>query len=161
MRLEGRDVVTDHDLLTDVALEDHHTSAVTAKIIVNSLSIPPGTYVHYVALGKSGCRTVQGIIRGNVSVDIQGHTGVWFMGTSTPLNSSSVGLRPYPTGTQSYVGGYSRLHGDTYLSHPDFGANLIYLLDVYISGSNAVFTFFNAHPSSNQNLTVYGSMVAK
>jgi len=161
MRLQGRDVVTDHDLLTDVGEGDHHVSAVTFKVQVNSLSIAPGQYSHSVSLGKTGCRTVQGIIRGNVNVDIQGHTGVWFIGMATAQNSSSIGLRPYPSGTQSYVGGYSRLHGDTYLSHSDFGQNIIRLLDVYISGSNVVFSFFNAHPSANRNLTVYGSGVAK
>jgi hypothetical protein len=160
MRLNQEHVITDHALFNDIGAEDHHVTAVTARIIVNALSIPSGTYVHNVALGKTGCRTVQGIIRGNVNVDIQGHTGVWFIGYATAQNSSSIGLRPYPSGTQSYVGGYSRLHGDTYLSHGDFGDNVIRLLDVYISGSNAVFTFFNPL-AFNRTLRVWGSMIAK
>lgn len=160
MRIKTRDIVTDHDLLLDISDDDHHVTAVTWKTIVNSLSIPSGQYTHSVALGKTGCKTAQGIIRGDVSVDIQGHTGVWFICTSTAQNSSSIGIRPYPSGTQSYVGGYSRLHGDTYLSHPDFGQNNIRLLDVYISGSNLNFSFFNAS-AFNRNLKVYGSGVAK
>lgn len=160
MRLTGKDVVTDHSLLTNIGPEDHHVTAVTAKTIVNSLAIGPGTYQHRVALGKTGCRTVQGVIRGDVSVDIQGHTGVWFMGTATAQQSSAIGLRPYPSGAQSYVGGYSRLHGDTYLSHADFGQDLIRLDDVYIDGSDVVFVFNNISASA-RNLTVYGSCVAK
>jgi hypothetical protein len=159
MRLSSKDVLTDHALLTDVGANDHHASVVTFRILVNALSIPPGSYDYRVALGKSGCRVVQGIIRGNVGVDIQGHTGVWFVGTATAVQSSTIGLAPYPSGTQSYVGGYSRLHGDTYLSLPHFG-NSIRLNDVFLDASDVVFRFFNANGTA-QNLIVYGSGLVK
>jgi len=159
MRLEGDFVATDHDLIMGVGAEDHHPTTEVFRIIVNSLSIPPGTYIYNVALGKSGCRSVRGILRGSVSVDIQGHTGLFFQAFNTAAKSSSVGIRPYPSGTQSYVGGYSRLHGDTYLSHTDFGGS-IRLNDVYISGTNLVFAFYNIRPF-NQNLVCYGSVVVK
>lgn len=160
MRPQNVSVATDHNLLIGVGSEDHHVTAVTGKIQINGLSIPPGVYNYTIALGKSGCKTIQGIIRGDKSVDIQGHTGVWFVGTSATQNSSSYGLRPYPSGTQSYVGGYSRLHGDTYISHCDFGQNAILLLDVYISGTNAVFSFSNGY-SANRLLRCYGSFICK
>jgi len=153
-------VVTDHDLLVDVGEEDHHVTVAPWKTTINALSIAPGQYSHNIALGKSGCRTVQGILRGHLSVDIQGHTGVFVLATDTAQQSSAIGIRPYPSGTQSYVGGYSRLHGDSYLSHRDFGS-YVYLVDAYISGSNLVLSFFNTHATLSKNLTVFGSGICK
>jgi hypothetical protein len=159
MRLPSNQCVTDHDLLTGIGVDDHHAGAVAWKVSVNGLSIPPGVNTYQVALPKSGCRIAQGILRGNVSMAIQGHTGVWFLGGTAAGQSSAMGLRPYPSGGGGYAGGYSRLHGDTYLSHMDFGP-FIYLNDVYINGSNLVLSFVNTD-GSNRTLTVYGSGVCK
>jgi len=159
MRL-GNPTVTDHDLLTDVGLGDHHVSAVTGRILVNSLSIPPGNYDLTVALGKSGCKSITAILRGTYNVDIQGHVGVYCLGTNAVLESCAMDIRPYPSGTASYVGGYSRLHADNFLSHDNFGEGWIRLGDVFISGTNGVFRFYN-EAIVNKNLTVYGSWAVK
>lgn len=160
MRLDGHDVVTDHDLLTDVAEDDHHQPVVEERILVNSLAIGPGTYELRISLGRSGCKTVRAILRGTVNVDIQGHTGVFVVGTDSAGESSSMGIAPYPSGTQSYMGAYSVLHGDGSLSLYHFGQGVIRLDDVWIDGDEAVFEFFNSYPSA-RNLQVYGVCVCK
>ncbi len=161
MRLEDFNIVTDHALFQDTGAEDHHVTAVTFRVLINSLSIAPGPHNLIISLGKSGCRTVQGIIRGNQSVDVQGHTGVWFLGGASTANSSSVGIRPYPGGVSSYIGGYSRFHGDSHLSHSSQFGTRIALDDVYISGTNVVFVFNNTEVVLYRNLTVYGVGICK
>lgn len=160
MRLAEHDVLTDHALLADVGPDDHHAQAAAARVLVNSQTIGPGSYSLRVDLGRTGCRVLRAVLRGTINVDIQGHTGVFVLGTATAAQSCSFGLAPYPSGSQSYMGGYSRLHGDGYLSLLDFGQGAIRLQDAYLDGSDAVFVFYNTNPSA-RNLTVYGTVVAK
>lgn len=161
MRVSGNDVVTDHDLFSGQSANDHHALVASARFVVNAYAIgPASSYVLAVALGHSGCQVLKAVLRGSRSVDVQGHGGVFVLGTATQTESCSIGIEPYPSGTQSYMGGYSRLHGDSYLSVGGMFGNSISLVDAYISGSDARFVFYNSSGSS-QNLTVYGSVVAK
>jgi len=160
MRLPTKHTVTDHDLLTGVGADDHHPSVVTDRILINSQAIGPGNYLLRIALGKTGCKTLRAVLRGTINVDIQGHTGVFVMGSDSSGESTAVGVRPYPSGTQSYMGAYSRLYGDSYLSFGDFGQGIIRLRDCYIDGSDAVFEFSNLS-GIFRNLTVYGTYAAK
>jgi len=153
--------VTDHDQVRDVSPADHHAPVASARFVVNSQPIAgSSSYVLAVPLGRSGCQVIRAVLRGSRSVDIQGHGGCFVVGTATALQSGSIGIEPYPSGTQSYMGGYSRLHGDGYLSGSGMFGTGIRLLDAYISGSDARFVFQNASVLS-QNLTTYGSVVAK
>lgn len=161
MRPSSRIIVTDHDLFTGQGPDDHHARVASARFIVNSQPISGlSSYTLDVALGQSGCQVMRAVLRGSRSVDIQGHGGVFVVGTATPLESGSIGIEPYPSGTQSYMGGYSRLHGDGYLSGVSMFGSGIQLLDAYINGSNARFVFAN-QLGTTQNLQVYGSVIAK
>jgi len=160
MRPSGDDVVLDHDLLTDVGEDDHHPSAVLERFAVNALSISPGDYEYRVDLGKSGCQTVRGVLRGVANIDVQGHEGCFFIGSATTGQGAAVNVRPYPSGTNSYCGSYSRLYGDTLLSYVGAYGTSIALKDAYIDGDDAVLLFSNLS-GSNQNLRVYGSLIAK
>lgn len=160
MRPSAHIVVTDHDMLQGVGPDDHHARPAGARFTINSQAIAgSSTYSLTVALAQTGCQLLRAILRGPISVDTQGHVGVFVLGTAVVQESSSIGIRPYPGGTQSYMGGYSRLHGDGYLSHTSFGTG-IRLNDAYISGSNAVFVFRNTS-SVSRNLIVYGSVISK
>jgi len=103
---------------------------------------------------------MHGNLRGTPNVDIQGHCGAWFVAGDTSQECSAFSLRPYPSGTQSYIGGYSRLHGDSYLSNKSFGQNSIVLRDAYIDGDEAVLEFYNTYILS-RNLSVYGTVGVK
>lgn len=161
MRPAAIATVTDHDQVRDVSPADHHAPVASARFVVNSQPIAGlSSYVLAAALGQSGCRLLRAVLRGSQSVDIQGHGGAFVVGTDTAQESGSIGIEPYPSGTQSYMGGYSRLHGDGYLSRSGVFGPGIALKDAYISGSDARFVFENTSASPN-NLTVYGSVVAK
>ena len=159
MRLKSKKVATDHELTTGKGPDDHHPSVVTDRILVNSQAIGPGNYQLRIPLGKTGCKTLRAVLRGTINVDLQGHTGVFVVGSDTSGESTAVGLRPYPSGTQSYMGAYSRLHGDDYLRLFDFGQGVIRLRDCFIDGSDAVFEFNNSDVTA-RNLTVYGTYAA-
>lgn len=160
MRLVGHDVATDHALLADVGAGDHHAQAAGQRFAINGQSIGPGSYSLRVALGHTGCQVLRAIMRGPITVGVQGHTGVFVVGTATAAQSCAIGIRPYPGGLQAYMGGYSRLHGDSFLSYADFGQGTIRLQDAYIDGSDAVMVFHNA-ASVTRTLTVYGLVAAK
>jgi hypothetical protein len=74
----------------------------------------------------------------------------------------TVGIRPqggsgYVT---SYMGAYSRVHGDSYLSLNGMYGTDIRLQDMYIDGTDVVVEFWN-NAVANRTLTVYGSGIAK
>jgi len=131
-------------------------------VLVNSQPIAAmSTYQLIVPLGRTGYQTLRGILRGPFSVDIQGHVGAFFVAAAAQLTSGAFSFMPYGLAgyTISYLGGYSRLHGDSYLSHDAFG-NGISLRDAYISGANAILEFYNKTGVTN-NLSVYGVVAAK
>jgi len=158
------DVVTDHDQLVDVGAHDHHNSAVSDRVLVNSQAIAAlSTYQLRIALGRSGHRVAWGVLRGNVSTDILGHEGVFFLAHATSDEACAVGIRSYGAGgyPTSYVGAYSRLHGDSYLSHRDTFGSYIRFDDAWIDGSDLVLEFRNVHGTLSRNLTVYGAFAVK
>jgi len=164
VRPANADVVTDHTLLVDVGGDDHHNAATAERVLVNSQSIAALTsYELRIALGKSGHRVAWGVLRGNVSTDILGHEGVFFLAHATADESCAIGIRSYGAGgyPTSYVGAYSRLHGDSYLSHRDTFGTYIRFDDAWIDGSDLVLEFRNLHPTLSRNLTVYGAVAVK
>lgn len=163
MRTDDKGVVADHTLLVDVGPNDHHPQAESFTVLINSLSIPPGSYEKRISLATGGHQTIRVLLRGVVSIDIQGHVGVSAVGGSASANSTGVAISPYGGGgyLTSYMGAYSRLHGDSYLSQNGvFGIQIVFQ-DVYVDDDEAVLVFYNTHPTTNQNLTVYGTGVVK
>lgn len=160
----AKNVVTDHDLFTGQTADDHHNSATTERVLVNSQAIGPlTTYELRIALGKTGHRVAWGCIRGNVSTDILGHEGCFFLAHNVADEAASIGIRSYGAGgyPTSYVGAYSRLHGDSFLSHTTtFGPNIRFD-DAWIDGSDLVLEFRNTHATLTRNLTVYGAVAIK
>lgn len=160
MRL-NRKVITDHSLLP-IASDDHHPAAVSFRWAINSQPIAAGTAWELRETIGDGHKIIEAVVRGKNSVDVQGHDGVFAIGTDSSGECSAVGNRPYGGSgyTTSYVGGYSRLHSDSYLSGWDmFGSNIL-LRDFWIDGDEAVLEFYNVG-GTTQNLTTYGSAVAK
>lgn len=162
MRTEFQGVVKDHSLLQDIASGDHHLAAQVVTVLVNSQSIASGSYEHRESLPSSGYKTIRAILRGLTLVQTQGHVGVSAVGSDSSAESMAIGIEPYGGSgyLTSYMGAYSRLHGDSYLTYPGtFGTNIA-LQDVYLDDDEAVFKFYN-FSAYNQNLTVYGTAVIK
>jgi hypothetical protein len=165
MRVGSRDVLTDHAQLPNQTAHDHHNSAYADRILINSVSIPAsGDTEVRIALDKTGYRMVWGVLRGTQTVDIQGHEGLFFLARDATAKSSSIGIRRYGAGgyPTSYVGAYSRIHGDSYLSHPGtFGSsNYIRIRDIYLDDDDLVLLVNNAAVIS-QSFTCYGAFCAK
>ena len=162
MRLEQLGKITDHDLFVGVTESNHHNRGTSGTILVNSQSIPPGAYELRVALGATGFRTFRALLRGANSVDTQGHDGMWVIAGDASGDCSGIGIQPYGAGgyPTSYMGAYSRIHGDSYLSPSGMFGSGIALRDAYIDGSDAVLEFYNT-AGANRNLTVYGTVAAK
>jgi hypothetical protein len=161
MRLDNQEMVEDHDLL-QTGPDDHHTQADIFTILINSKSIAPGVHTERVLLPSSGYQTIRAILRGSQNVQIQGHVGATAIGSNSSAESTAIGILPYGAGgyLTSYIGGYSRLHGDTNLTHTSMFGSSIALRDVYVDDDEAVLVFFNAS-GSNKNLKVYGTGVVK
>lgn len=163
MRLDDQEMLADHDLLNGVGPDDHHTQADTFTILINSKSISPGSHEERISLPSSGYQTIRVILRGSQQIQIQGYGGATAIGSNSSAESTAIGIMPYGAGgyLTSYIGGYSRLHGDTNLTHYwVFGPNIA-LRDVYIDDDEAVIVFYNSHPSASRNLKVYGTGVVK
>jgi len=153
--------LADHDKLLDVGAEDHHLQAETWTVQINATTIPSGTYEHRISLSGSGHKIAHGILRGWPSVDIRGHAGCSVVGSDNSAESMSMGLVSYGSGyLTSYMGAYSRLHGDTRLSIPGVFGPSIALADFYIDDDELVLEFYNTY-GSNRPLTCYGSGVVK
>lgn len=164
VRPAGKDVVTDHDQLVDVGADDHHNAATTEKIQVNSQAIAAlTTYELRTTLDADGHRVAWGVLRGVVNTDILGHEGVFFLAHATADDGSTIGIRRYGAGgyPTSYVGAYSRIHGDSYLSHKDTFGPDIRLDDAWIDGDELVLEFRNTHGTLSRNLSVYGAVAIK
>lgn len=157
MRLSGDHILKDHALLTGQTSDDHHPSAESYRVLVNSQAIAAfSTYNLDISLSKAGHSVVWGVLRGNVSTDILGHEGVWFQARDAAATATSFGIRSYSTGyPTSYMGAYSTLHGDSYLSFTDTFGTGIRLDDTYITGSTWRMVFRNVD-AVTRYLTVYG-----
>ena len=161
MRLQ-RKVVTDHDMHTGIGENDHHNRAISEDVLINSQSISPGAYELRIDLGRDGFRTFWAILRGTKSVDIQGHGGVFVMAGGLSGDCHGLTVAPYGAGgyPTSYMGAYSRIHGDSFLSYPSAFGPSISLRDAYIDGDEAVLEFYNSS-GFNRVLTVYGTLAVK
>jgi hypothetical protein len=162
MRTSMPQMVADHLLLQGITPSDHHNPVTTFTVLINSLSIAPGSYEHRVALPTDGYKTIRAILRGSEAVQIQGHGGCSAVGTDTSEESTAIGIRPYGAGgyPTSYMGAYSRLHGDSHLTWSGVFGTSITLQDLYLDGDEAVLVFYNTS-GSNKNLQVYGTVVVK
>jgi hypothetical protein len=161
MRLHKK-IITDHSLLVNVGEDDHHNRGISATVLINSYSISPSTiYEHRISLGKTGFKVFRGLLRGKNNVDIQGHDGAFVIASDVVEESSAIGICPYGGSyVTSYMGSYSRIHGDAYLvPYGIFGPSIV-LQDTYIDGDEAVLEFYNSSGSS-QNLTCYGTLAIK
>lgn len=160
MRTVLKEAVTDHDLIVSEP-GDHHPPVETFILQVNFFEIPPASSKSYrVNLDYGGHKTVRVYLRGTESVGLQGHTGCYIIGTDAQAESASIGVEPYYTSPgPAYIGGYSRLHGDSFLSPAMFrGARLV---DVWIDGDQVVLSFYNASPTFTVLSAFYGTGVVK
>ena len=160
MRL-SKQVITDHNLIISEP-DDHHQPATYFTILVNAQAIAGNTaHEHRINLGNTGHKTMRVIIHGDNSILLQGYEGAFILANDVPQASCSISIRKYsPTYITSYMGGYSRLHGDSYLSDNIFGDDSIRLRDAYIDGDEAVLEFYNTNVLQ-KDLTVYGTGVIK
>ena len=163
LRLYNADgqIITDHERITGDE-HDHHPRGLSYTVLVNSQSIPASSaWEHRYDLGRSGYKTLRALLRGNENVNIIGHTGIFVMGTDTSGECTGIGIKPYGAGgyVTSYMGAYSRIHGDSYLTPPMFGG-LVRLRDVYIDDDEAVLEFYNAAAFS-RTMSVYGTVMVK
>lgn len=160
MRLE-KQIVTDHDLIISES-DDHHLPATYFTITVNAIEIAgSSSYEYRINFGDSNYKTMRVIIQGDQPVLLQGYEGAFILANDVSEECSSISIIKYsPTYFVSYMGGYSRLHGDSYLSDAIFGDGEIRLVDAYIDGDEAVLEFYNKNTSPH-DLTVYGTGVIK
>jgi hypothetical protein len=162
MRLNNGGTVTDHGLLAGVGEDDHHNRGESATVLVNPTAISPGAYEVRVALSMTGFRTFRALLRGGDNVDTQGHVGTFVIAGGASGVCSGIGIAPYGASgyTTSYMGAYSRIHGDLYLSPVGAFGDGIALRDAYIDGDEAVLEFYNAS-GLTKSLTVYGTLAVK
>lgn len=161
MKLDGHKA-TDHSLLQGVGEGDHHLRGISRTVLVNSQAIAATTaYELRIDLGSSGFSGFRALLRGKDSVGIQGHVGAFVIAGGASEDCTGIGIRPYGAGgyVTSYMGAYSRIHGDSYLTPEMFGGG-IRLRDAYIDGDEAVLEFYNPSATS-QNLQVYGTLAIK
>lgn len=162
MRLRSKEKLADHNQIQGQQPEDHHPPAEFYRIIINSQSVPAtGAVELRQSLIYDGHKTIRAVLRGHENTDIQGHTGAFVQGSDLENDSIGASCRPYGGAgyTISYMGSYSRIHGDSYLTNAMFGNN-IRLRDIWIDDDEAVLEFYNAAGTA-QNLTVYGTVMVK
>ena len=159
MRLSRVDRLSDHTQLQDVGENDHHPRGTFYTVIINAYTIPASSdYEHRVNLGSTGHKVLRGVLRGDQLIGGQGHTGCFFQASDT--QQESIGMSSSYS-SYVYMGCFSRLHGDSYLSHSGlFGSYGIYFLDAYIDGLDAVLVFRNIVAAS-RTLKVYGTIMVK
>lgn len=161
MRLHAKRNITDHDMMAGVVEDSHHNRGISATVLVNSQAIASGAYALRVALGATNYRTFRAILRGANAVEIQGYDGLSVLAGGASEDCSAIGIAAYGLGyVTSYMGAYSRAHGDAYLSRVGMFGPGIALRDAYIDGTDAVFEFFNT-AGVVRYLKVYGTLVVK
>lgn len=163
MRTHQPGRVADHDLLQAIDPESHHPPVETFRVLTNSQSIAANsTYDLDFALSY-GHQTIRVILRGPINVQIMGHAGVSVVGGNATAQSTGIAIAPYGGGgyLTSYMGAYSRLHGDTYLCQNGLFGTSIVLQEVFVNGTDATLRFRNTHPTLARTLTVYGMGICK
>lgn len=163
LRLQKNSILANHTLFPDQSEHSHHPRGEVFYIVINSQSIVSGgTYTYRVSIDPDH-KAIRAILRGNQSTDVQGHTGVVAMGTDNQQESMCVNIKPYGAGAYptTYMGCYSRLHGDAYLTSAMFGGG-IRLQDIYIDTATdeGVLVFYN--PSIlTRFMSCYGQIQVK
>lgn len=160
MRTNSTDpVLTDHGGLVTLP-EQHHPPTETVRVLINGTSIAPGANTQTFALTYSGHKVARAILRGPLYIAIVGNAGAYVVGTDTANRAAGFSMVPSGGGyVTSYLGGYSRMHGDTYVSEIVFGSNIV-LKDVRISGSSLILEFQNLGVVNNA-LYCWGLVVVK
>lgn len=160
MKLGIEEVYLDHDDLLNQGEHDHHPRGTFFKVIVNSQSISAGSaYELRTSLGREGHKTMWGMLRGVDRVGGQGYEGCFFL--ASDVEDESIGMScTYAGSSYAYMGAFSRLHGDSYLSPAAMFGSFIRLRDAWIDGDEAVLEFYNSAGTA-QNLTVYGTVAVK
>lgn len=164
LRVQDDSIIGDHDQINDIGEDKHHPRGEFFSILINSQSVPATSiYAHRVSI-EPGHQVIRAILRGANSTDIQGHDGVVAMGTDAQQESMGVSIKPYGAGgyPTSYMGCYSRLHGDSYISYPSQFGTAIILRDIYIdTGTDeAVLVFYNSSVIA-RNMSCYGQVQLK
>jgi hypothetical protein len=159
MRLRDLGKVFDHDLLVK-GPHDHHPQGAGHTVIINAQAVAGLTaYEKRIDLGRSGYKTLRGFLRGPQNIGNQGHTGCFFL--ASDVSAAGIGMsNTYSTVYYVYMGAFSRLHGDSYLSENEFGDDLIVLRDAYIDDDEAVLEFYN-RSTLEKTLTAYGTVMVK
>lgn len=163
MRPKDKQIVTDHDQLQNVVAAQHHAVATSFRVQINGTSISAySAHEHRVSIG-AGHKTFKAILRGKDIIQITGHEGVLVLASDSPAGCTGIAAVPYGAGGYytSYMGGYSRLHGDSYLT-PDLFDSSVRLRDAYIDTATdeAVLEFYNVS-SSTRSIYCYGTVVVK
>lgn len=161
MRTHDVGILGDHQKM--IAEPDtHHPRSVSFRFSINGESIGALSLLEKRVDIGTGHKVIRAVLRGKNNVAILGHDGVWCIGTDAIGSSSANGMRPYGAGgyLSCYVGGYSRLHGDSYLSGWSIFGTGVLLQDVRIDGSDAVFAFYN-RTGVVQQVRAWGSAVVK
>lgn len=152
----------DHELIANVETDQHHPPTEIIRIAINSQALSAGDYYYRRSLVYSGHRVIQAGLRGDRTVDVQGHEGVFALGNATAGQSAAEGpvRSGYSGYVNAYVGGYSRMHGDTRISMNHMFGAYVYLKDIYIdTGTDEAVCVFNAYRSAY--LKVWGTLVVK
>jgi len=163
MRPADRQIQDGHDDLLGVTSEQHHPIPQTIKVQINSASISGlSSYEHRVSIGP-GHKTFLANLRGNEVIQITGHAGALVLASDSSGQCSGISAKPYGAGGYytSYMGGYSRLHGDSYLT-PDLFGSSVRLRDAYIDTATdeAVLEFYNVNAAS-RSVVCYGTIMVK
>lgn len=146
MRLDREEKSVDHDDFTGQTADDHHPQGESFRILINLQSIGATSAYEFRQSIKGGHKTIRAILRGLQSTDVQGHVGAFVMGNDNSGECTGVSVTPYGSGyPTTYMGCYSRIHGDSYLTHSIFGG-AVRLRDIYIDTATdeAVLEFYNA-----------------
>jgi len=148
-----------HALLQDVGENDHHNRGESFSVNINALSVPSGTSEVRIDVGKTGFRTVRCFAMGKDFHVTGGYDGCYFYGTTVAAESCAKSIKK-GTSTYIYIGAFSRMHGDSYISDGAvFGSNL-YMVSVHVDGSDVVFTVYN-NTGSNKTFTMRATGVVK
>jgi hypothetical protein len=161
MRLESKGKIADHPPVPIQGPHDHHPQGEAFRVLINGQAIGAlSAWEHRIAV-RSGVQTARAILRGHEPTDIQGHTGVFVIGSTVPARAICIGIKPYSTPGYpiTYMGCYSRLHGDSYLTPDMFGAS-VFLRDFYIDDDEVVIEFYNPGVTG-QIVSCYGLVEVK
>ena len=149
----------DHNKLTDQGPHDHHPQGTSWSIAINLQAVPAfSSHDFRIPLGRTGYKACKGILHGGQKVSAQGYTGCSFLAADSV--GESIGYSSAYMGSYSYMGCFSRLHGDSYMSPSSVFGYGIRLKDVFIDGSDQVIRVTNT-TSITRYAKMYGNGLTK